>query len=407
MKKSGAIAKMGIALVSLIPVLALTLAELSNAQPSDQSSVETGVAPPPEGRPPTGPLRRTDSRKWEITLAIDLPAFHKGDDVAEALIVPVSILDTWWQVDPRSFRARVSADMVPVPDALTSLTVSQGRRGDSRAEVSLPPVVEDRLRAEVSWVVESWSCQLDEDVAAALKWPTSWPDEVERWRHASPGLDPAGPNIQALKRQVMTVISNDTPPLYVAKEIIRTASRSLRSGNHQEGNPFGLRSRGIELWGVSQALSREVGSEADVACICVALLRSMGFPARPVIGLVDRKARPGAGSSTKELGMWGEVYLPKCGWIPFDPDRIRGGISAGSKLNQPWKGFGSDSDLNERVPISHELDIRTPSGSDAGRTASFATLCRLKAKLDQPGQGPTDILIQTMLVSRGRGRGGS
>ena len=371
---------------------------------TDQSIVETGITPPPDGRPPTGALQRTDSRKWEITLSIDLPAFHKDDAVSESIIVPVSILDTWWRVDPRSFRAKVSVDLFPVADVSANLTVNQSRSGDSRVEISIPNFVEFRLRTELTWVVEIWSCQLDETAAAKEQMPAAWPEEVQRWRLASPRIDPQDPQIQELRRQILQRISADTPPIYAAKEIIRTGSRSLKSGNHKEGNPFGIWSRGLEMRGSSQALATEIGSESDVACICVALLRSMGFPARPVIGLVDRSKRSANSLSNKKLGMWGEVYLPNCGWVPFDSDWIRGGISAANRLDQPWNGFGSDSEFNERVPITHELDIYQTKAADGNRVASFLALCRLKTKLDQPGQGPTDILVQTALISRGRGQ---
>ena len=63
-----------------------------------------------------------------------------------------------------------------------------------------------------------------------------------------------------------------------------------------------------------------------------------------------------------------------------------------------------DSEFNERVPITHELDIYQTKAADGNRVASFLALCRLKTKLDQPGQGPTDILVQTALISRGRGQ---
>ncbi len=389
----------------LVCALALGFAAADSAPTSPfQSIVETGAAPPPEGRPPIGPLQRTDSRKWEVTLVISLPNFHRNDKNPEALVVGVSTLDTWWQVDPRSFRAQVSTDLVPVPDALTSVIVTQSRFGDSRVEVSLPRFVEYRARAEISWVVETWSCQFDEDAAAKLKWPSSWPEEVERWRRATPGIDPADPQIQALRGQLQSIIARDALPLTAAKEAIRLGCRALRSGDHKQGNPFGELTRGIELWGIAAGLSRQVGSEADTACICVALLRSFGFPARPVIGLADQGDKPRASSSSKSLVVWGEVYLPECGWVPFDPDRLRGGVSGGKKVNQPWSGFGSDSDFNNRVPITHELDIHPPSTNDAGRTASYAALCRLKAHVDQPRSVPTDILIQTTLVSRGVGR---
>ncbi len=385
-------------LFAIIAMLGLS----SIAPVAYQSIVETGITPPPDGRPPTGALQRTDSRKWEITLNIDLPVFHKDDAVSESIIVPVSILDTWWKVDPRSFRTRMSTDSVPLPPAMTNLTVTQSRLGDSRVEISIPNFVEFRLGVDLTWIVETWSCQLDEAAAAKEPMPATWPEEVERWRRASSGIDPQDPQVQELRRQILQRVSADTPPIYVAKEIIRTGSRILKSGDHKEGNAFGNWSRGLEIRGSSQALATQIGSESDVVCICIALLRATGFPARPVIGLVDRKKYLGNSLSAKKLGMWGEVYLPNCGWVPFDSDWIRGGISPSNRLDQRWTGFGSDDELNERVPITHELDIYLPRAGDGNRVASYIALCRLKTKLDQPGQGPTDILVQTALISRGR-----
>jgi len=384
--------------------LVVALAAALPAPFTDQSIAQTTPAPAPDGRPPTGPLQRTDSRLWEISLSIDIPSFHKDDNIAEAIIVPVSILDTWWRVDPRSFRAQMSVDMVPVPEALTTLVVNQSRKGDSQAEISVPNFVENQMRATLTWTVETWSCLLDEDAAAAIDWKSGWPEEVRRWIEPSPGLDPREPQIQQLRQRVVQSLSSTAPPLYVAKEAVRTASRALRSGDHQEGNPFGIQTRGIEVRGCTLALQSQVGSESDVVCITVALLRSLGFPARPVIGLVDGKGRPGAGTASKDLTMWGEVYLPRCGWVPFDSDRVRGSVSPTSRMDQRWNGFGTDKDFNQRVPITHEFTIYQPKAADGLRVASYAALCRLKTKLNDPVQGPTDMLIQTNLISRGRGQ---
>ncbi len=388
--------------MALLCAVMATLAFAPLSPLADQSSVETGITPPPDGRPPMGALQRTDSRKWEITLKIDLPVFHKDDAVSESIIVPVSILDTWWKVDPRSFQTRMSTDSVPLPPAMTNLIVTQSRWGDSRVEISIPNFVEFRLGVDLTWIVETWSCQFDEAAAAKEQMPAKWPEEVEKWRRASPGIDPQDPQVQELRRQILQRVSVDTPPVYVAKEIIRTGSRILKSGDHKEGNRFGNWSRGLEIRGSSQALATQIGSESDVVCICIALLRATGFPARPVIGLVDRGKYLDNSLSAKKLGMWGEVYLHNCGWVPFDSDLIRGGISPSNRVDQRWDGFGSDDEFNERVPITHELDIYQPKAADGNRVASYIALCRLKTKLEQPGQGPTDILIQTALISRGR-----
>ena len=386
---------------------ALVLAIATTLTSAAQSVVETGTPPPPEGRPPQGALARTESRKWEIKLSLELPSIHKDGEVSDALHVPVSLLDTWWQVDPRTFRAKVRCDSVPVPALSTPLVVAQNRFGDSFVEIPLPSFIESRIYAEVSWIVEVWSCQLDEQAAAQIRWPTAWPQEVQRWQRASEGLDPDNPQIQALRQQLVQSISNRTPPIYAAKEIIRAGSRALRNGDHREGQTSGFKTRGIAMWGLAQSLTSQIGSEADVTCICVALLRSFGFPARLVIGVTQNSRQQANAGPSERLTLWGEVFLPELGWVPFDPEEIRGGVSATHAVDLPWNGFGSDSHQDERVPISHELDIYSPKASDPSRTASFAAPARLKSKLEQPGQGPTDILIQTLIVSRGRGRGGS
>ncbi len=371
-----------------------------------QSTVETGTPPPPEGRPPTGALTRTESRRWEITLSLDLPELRRRETVEEALIIPVSLLDTWWQVDPRSFRTRVSVDFVPVPPAQFNLSVAPSRFGESRVEIPVPNIIEQRLTAELSWTVEVWSCALDETRASKSLWPTTWPEEVERFRAASTGIDSQDPLIQSALREISSRFPQQLGPLYAAKEIIRAGSKILRNADHSEGGTSGSKTRGIVVWGSNQTMTSHIGGEADVTCICLALLRGAGFPARPVIGLVPNRTGRNTASNADKLSLWGEVFLPDCGWVPFDAEQIRGGVSSQTPVTNAWKGFGTDPDFDERVPITHELDIYKPKASDIGRTASFAALCRLKTKLEQPGQGPTDILIQTSVVNRGRGRGG-
>lgn len=387
---------------SLIALFVAAVA--ASAMMATQSSVVTGITPPPEGRPPMGPLRRTESRRWEVTLNLNLPSLSKNDESDESLIVPVALLDTWWQVDPRSFRVRALVDMVPFPPAAAGLTVTQNRHGDSHADIPLPRVIDARAQVDVSWTVESWSCELDEATAARGTWPAKWPEDVERWRSASPGVDSDDPALKATVARLFATLPEGTPPVFAAKELIRAGCRSLRNANHSEGSSTGAQRRGIPVWGSSAALQAQVGCEADVVCISLAYLRAGGFPARPVIGVVQGSSSAKSERRSDSLEMWAEVFIPDAGWVPFDPNEIRGGISAQTAVNVKWDGFGTDKHWNERVPITHELHLYRPSAADIGRTASFAALCRLKTKLDQPGKGPTDILVKTIVVGRGRGR---
>lgn len=349
-----------------------------------------------------GALRRTDSRIWDVSLHLTLPAISKQDDVAEALLVPVALLDTWSQGDPRSFRAQALVDMAPFPAARAGLTVVPNRFGESRAILPLNTRIEERVQADITWRVESWSCELDEAAAARVPWPTSWPADVERWRTPSPGIESNAPAIAQAVEQLRRALPSDLSPVYAAKEVIRAGSRALRNADHREGTMTGILQRGVSVHGAAAALSAQVGSSADLVCVCLAYLRAAGFPARPTIGLAPTR-KSGAGSSNHELTLWGEVFLPELGWVPFDADEIRTGIAPQTQATRQWKGFGTNRDLKERVPITHELMIFAPKASYVARTASYAALCRLQTRLDQPGQGPTDILVRTTVLSRGRG----
>lgn len=383
-------------------VLAATLALIVGAIASGQSFTETGTAPPPEGRPPLSPLRRTDSRRWEVTLHLTLPAITKQDPSEEALIVPVALLDTWSIADPSSFRCQVYVDGAPYPPSAKGITVIQNSRGDSRAIIPLPAKIEERLQADVGWVVETASVELDESAAARIPWPDAWPPEVERWRKPSQAIESEAPAIAAAVKQLKASLPADIPPVYAAKEVIRAASRALRNAGHSEGSMTGVLQRGVPVWGAARALDATQGGPADLACIAVAYLRAAGFPARPTMGLMlDSNAAQSKGNH--KLALWGEVYLPQMGWVPFDVDAIRGGISPQTDVTRPWKGFGTDRDAKDRIPITHELLLHDPKGSDTLRTASFAALCRLLTRLDQPGQGAVDILVRTTVLNRGRG----
>lgn len=353
-----------------------------------------------------GALRRTESRLWEVTLNLNLPAISKHDDSEEAVIVPVSTLDTWWQVDPRSFRARVLVDLTPYPAAGALMSVTQNSMGDSFAEVPLPKVIEERAQLDLTWTVETWSCELNEELASRTVWPQAWPEDVQRWRQPSPGIESGSPALKATVARMFNGFPEGIPPVYAAKELIRAGSRALRNAGHVEGSSTGAQRRGIPVWGCASALESQLGGAADLVCITIAYLRAAGFPARPVIGIVQgsRGSKSSSGRHSDSLELWGEVYLPDAGWVPFDPNEIRGGISTETPADKQWDGFGTDRDWNQRVPITHELHLFRPSAADIGRTASFAAMCRLKTKLDQPGKGPTDILVKTTVVGRGRPR---
>ena len=105
--------------------------------------------------------------------------------------------------------------------------------------------------------------------------------------------------------------------------------------------------RGIFLRTVDEAAREGRGSQFDVVRVCVAMLRAAGLPARSVYGI----------QATSELDecfvAWGEFWLPDSGWIPFDPQIMRGQTALNQPVTAPWPGFGTINDLNQRVPLAY------------------------------------------------------
>ena len=81
-------------------------------------------------------------------------------------------------------------------------------------------------------------------------------------------------------------------------------------------------------------------------CLCVAILRAAGIPARPVIGMYKKQR-----GMTRYIS-WAEFYLPETGWIPFDPVEMRGKGLSNLSVEQPWPDFGTIKNLNKRVPLA-------------------------------------------------------
>lgn len=399
--------------ICLLALPCAALAQVADA-PTECPLAQTEPASPPDGRPPLGPLRRTTSRLWGVQLTVSLPPIVVPANVSEAILIPVTLLDTWSIADVRSFSARMSINQRPIAPALTPLTILQRPGRESQVEVPIPDINRTPLglptgpdpgmqvMLDLEWTVECFSVALDEAAAMRIGWPQSWPDELARWRGTSAGSDPADPSISPLRDAVRAACGDDAPPLAVAKACVRAGSQSLRNPNFHQGSPMGVFTRGVEVRGATAALRDQQGTVADLTCICVALLRSAGLPARAVIGLANESDGPAQSASDKELTVWGEVWLPQCGWVPFDPDRVRGGVGANAPLVQRWGGFGTEADWEQWIPITHEVNIFRPTPPGSANLATVAALCRLKTQVSSGVAGPTDMLLQTRVANRGR-----
>ncbi|MFH0796664.1 MAG: transglutaminase domain-containing protein [Candidatus Omnitrophota bacterium] len=154
-----------------------------------------------------------------------------------------------------------------------------------------------------------------------------------------------------------------TPLVQADNEEVRTLSRQLISGATTESEAV----RSIMNWVVDNityqseppekdalwTLKNKRGNCTNYSHLSLALLRSVGIPARAVAGLALKKhwSVPIAGGTlTQDMQegwhAWIEVYYPRIGWLPYDPQQTQDFVSShhiraqtGLDLKEITRGF--------------------------------------------------------------------
>lgn len=337
--------------------------------------VAASAPPHASGRPPRAPLVRSDPQLWRISvsLAINPPdglgamsqAFTRN---ANAVLLPIVTTDTWFQADPSTVTTRVLIDGAPVAAGEVQPIVRLGRSGDGRIEVPITRPITQTFQADVSWVVQSWDCSVNETLAAQAVWPTEWPEETRRWLAPGPFIESDDAAIVAFVQRVSGGRLRSVPPWLAAKDLVRAACGAMRGVDGMTMRTVGNAVEGLSVSGASATIQRGSGSPHDLVCLSVAMLRAAGIPARPVLGLAAARGTGarGAGSATtaSELVTWGEFFLPDAGWVPFDPNMMRGAIPTNANVRQPWRGFAFELDLERRAPFAHAFGPEGASSAD-------------------------------------------
>jgi transglutaminase-like putative cysteine protease len=82
----------------------------------------------------------------------------------------------------------------------------------------------------------------------------------------------------------------------------------------------------------AETLARQSGTCRDFALLLMEAARSLGFAARFVSGYLHDPARDSSEPAMQGAGAthaWAQIYLPRAGWIEFDPTN---GIVGGKHL---------------------------------------------------------------------------
>ena len=140
------------------------------------------------------------------------------------------------------------------------------------------------------------------------------------------------------------------PPYLAAKDLVRYCLNEIQiSGSTMYFGRAGVL-HGLNIDGALTAARNGRGNENDLVCVCVAMLRAAGIPARPVIGVEENEKK-----KRDDLLVWAEFFLPGAGWIPFDPAEMRGKGLRNRDVRQPWPEFGEMKDLNRRIPLAYHF----------------------------------------------------
>lgn len=356
---------------------------------------------PPAGRPPTGPLERIKPKLYDLTFKVQLGTvlptdvrYQRSYNLKDApIVMPIIFRGSFSKVYNNSLSARLwlfnGEDM--------------GFHRRSRVDEGLPfhthamimPVAQYRgtkLNWQLSFRTQVWESRLNDRAAQNLTWPEKWPEEVSDGLKPQLYIESDDPMFARSIKELTRGNLRLAPPYLAAKEIIRLAITRTQVSGTGTARGFHGEIQGLNLQGAKQTWLTGKGTEHDLVCVCVALLRAADIPARPVIGVFEDER-----TNRDQFKSWVEFYMVGAGWIPFDPDEMRGKAIANLNIRDPWPDLGTLKDLNDWIPLSYffipPLSVEAPYkpivwGWDP-----------------RPGGDPSTIpVVSFSMISRGQGK---
>lgn len=344
-------------LVFLTPFLAG-----QGAPPSDGRG--GGTAPPP-GRPPEGLLSRTDQKRFTVTWDVMIHATPttKGESTPimldqTAFIFPIIPLSTWSQTDLDSIRMDLRNDTNAVAPSAPMRLDRTAPDGTALAIMPAGSVRGQTVRCTLTQTVTVWRSELDDAAAVKVAWPSEWPAEAKPWLGPDWLIESDDQRFKDFVEKTSQGKLRYTPVFVAAKELLRATINVFR-GVDGNGVAVGEQGRvqGLRVDGALYSMQQGHGTAVDLVCACVAVLRAAGIPARPVIGVNEAPTNSNRTVRTTYV-VWGEFFLPGSGWVPFDPDMMRGSHAMSASPDRAWTGVGRIKDLNTRVPLAYSLRPR-------------------------------------------------
>jgi hypothetical protein len=306
---------------------------------------------------PIGPLERYEPRLHEVRFAVQVntamqtdPFMRRCYDLADApIVMPLILQGAYSSVDPATVRGRLFLGGDGEADLASIMRIDDGKPfGTHQAVIPIAKFTGQSLRWEIEFTVQTWSSRLhDERIAEAAPWPQQWPPEALDGLKPQFLIESADPIFKQAVDEVSQGQLRMVPPYLAAKDLVRHCINEIRLTGSATNRTFVGALQGMEMVGAIRAASEGSGGPHDLVCVCVAVLRAAGIPARPVVGL-EKNDRDVA-----DFVSWAEFYLPDAGWVPFDPAAMKRKGVRRQDVRTVWPEFGTLEDLNRRIPLAY------------------------------------------------------
>lgn len=332
-------------------------------------AIMSAMYSPPAGRPPVGPLERIDPKLYDFTYNVTVSTISQAElmnrqnySLADALIVmPLIYLGTFSRIDGETVNMKLWLGGSEDTSANSRMQIKADLpQHTNLATITIPSFSGMSIRWQIGYRTQSWSSRINDKDAAALPWPQTWPDEVKDGLKPEKFIESDDELIRKTFEKFTNGRIKSVAPYLAAKELIRSSINAIRiNGDGTDTGQFGI-NRGMEVKGAKLALEEGIGSPHDLVCVCVAMLRAANIPARPVIGALEDVTH----KDKEKLVSWLEFYLEGAGWIPCDPNEMRGKNVRGLDVYKPWPEFGTMKELNERITLAYHfippIGVQTP-----------------------------------------------
>jgi hypothetical protein len=314
---------------------------------------------PPSGRPPMGPLKRYEPRMYDLTFGATITTLQQQyapDRRTYTLnnapiVMPVIFLGTFSKVDASTVTphlwlgSREDAGIKQRTEMKTGMPFQT-----TLAVMTVDQFTGFALRWNLQYAVQVWSSEIDDAAAANIAWPKEWPQEVKDGLQPQMFVESDDPIFKQTVHRVSQGKLRFVPPYLAAKDLVRYAINEVQMTGDGMKRGINRALLGLDVQGASQTAVDGRGSPNDLVCVCVAMLRAAGIPARPVIGVMEDPE-----TNKNVFAVWAEFYLPDAGWVPFDPVAMRGKGIRTLDVRKAWPEFGTMKDLNRRIPLAYHF----------------------------------------------------